>query len=60
MLRGLGVKCDTDTTVELTPGQKYRHWEEKGVMLRVELGPKEATEGTAILARCHTAGEGVG
>ena len=26
LLRGLGVKCDTDTTTELTPGQKFRHW----------------------------------
>ncbi|PRW39064.1 plastidal glycolate glycerate translocator chloroplastic [Chlorella sorokiniana] len=57
LLRGLGVKCDTDTTTELTPGQKFRHWEEKGIMLRVELGPKEATEGTCILARCRKAGE---
>ncbi|PSC70038.1 proline-tRNA ligase [Micractinium conductrix] len=57
LLRELGVKCDTDTTTELTPGQKFRAWEEKGVMLRVELGPKEAEAGTAILARCRTAGE---
>ena len=56
LLRELGVKCDTDTTTELTPGQKFRAWEEKGVMLRVELGPKEAEAGTAILARCRTAG----
>ncbi|KAI7841491.1 hypothetical protein COHA_004884 [Chlorella ohadii] len=57
LLRGLGVKCDTDTTTELTPGQKFRHWEEKGIMLRVELGPKEAAEGTCILARCRKAGK---
>lgn len=26
LLRALGVKCDTDTTTELTPGQKFRSW----------------------------------
>ena len=26
LLRNLGVKCDTDTTTELTPAQKFRHW----------------------------------
>jgi hypothetical protein len=26
MLREAGIKCDTDTTNELTPGQKMRHW----------------------------------
>jgi hypothetical protein len=25
-LRGAGVCCDSDTTNELTPGQKYRNW----------------------------------
>jgi hypothetical protein len=119
LLRGAGVKCDTDTTTELTPGQKMRSWcgggeqrtvpdacrlaserrtggccagqsgvgwqgsrppkaaqlapspvlspscrcrwrccrEEKGVMLRVELGGKEAEAGTAVVARCTTPGE---
>lgn len=30
-LRAAGVKCDTDNSTKLTPGQKYRHWEEKGI-----------------------------
>ncbi|EFN51249.1 hypothetical protein CHLNCDRAFT_141275 [Chlorella variabilis] len=57
LLRGAGVKADSDTTNELTPGQKMRHWEEKGVMVRVELGSKEVDAGTAVVARCTTPGE---
>ena len=56
-LRAVGVKCDTDTTHKLTPGQKFRHWEEKGVMVRVEIGPQEAEAGVCLLAHCKTAGE---
>lgn len=56
-LRAVGVKCDTDTTHKLTPGQKFRHWEEKGIMLRVEIGPQEAEAGVCLLAQSKTAGE---
>jgi prolyl-tRNA synthetase len=56
-LRHAGVKCDTDTTHKLTPGQKYRHWEERGVMIRVEIGPREAEDGVCLLAQCKTVGE---
>ncbi|KAG7668892.1 hypothetical protein Ndes2437B_g06624 [Nannochloris sp. 'desiccata'] len=56
-LRHAGVKCDTDTTHKLTPGQKYRHWEERGVMIRVEIGPQEAADGVCLLAQCKTVGE---
>ncbi len=56
-LRHVGIKCDTDTTHKLTPGQKYRHWEERGVMIRVEIGPQEAADGVCLLAQCKTVGE---
>ena len=56
-LRSAGVKCDTDTTHKLTPGQKFRHWEERGVMVRVEIGPQEAEAGVCLLAHCKTVGE---
>lgn len=57
VLRAADVACDTDTTHKLTPGQKYRHWEERGVMLRVEVGPQEARDGTCLFAHCRAAGE---
>ena len=57
LLQGAGIDCGCDTTTTLSPGQKFRHWEERGVMVRVELGPKEATSTTCLLAICTTAGE---
>ena len=56
-LRKAGLRCDTDTTHKQTPGQKFRAWEEKGVMVRVEVGPREAEAGSCLLAICKTAGE---
>jgi hypothetical protein len=56
-LRAAGIKADTDTTHKLTPGQKFRHWEEKGVKFRVEIGPQEAESGTCMFASCSTPGQ---
>jgi prolyl-tRNA synthetase len=35
----------------LTPGYKFNDWELRGAPLRIELGPKDAAEGTVTLAR---------
>jgi hypothetical protein len=56
-LRAAGIKADTDTTHKLTPGQKFRHWEEKGVKFRVEIGPQEAESGTCMFASCSNPGQ---
>lgn len=56
-LRAAGLKADVDTTHKLTPGQKFRHWEERGVMMRIEIGPKEAEAGVCVLAQSAKAGE---
>ncbi|MBD3318731.1 proline--tRNA ligase [Candidatus Woesearchaeota archaeon] len=34
-----------------SPGYKYNHWEMKGVPLRIEIGSREAAQGTITLAR---------
>ena len=57
MLQAAGIDCGIDTTTTLSPGQKFRHWEERGVMVRVELGPQEALSGSCLLAICTTPGE---
>jgi hypothetical protein len=57
ILRQAGIRVDIDSSTLHTPGQKYREWEEKGVLLRVELGPKEAERGVAVVAQCKTPGE---
>jgi prolyl-tRNA synthetase len=35
----------------LTPGYKFNDWELRGVPLRIEIGPRDAAEGRAVLAR---------
>ena len=57
LLHAAGIDCGIDTTTTLSPGQKFRHWEERGVMVRVELGPQEAISGSCLLAICTTPGE---
>src|SRR3989344_1748948 len=45
---GISVLADTRA---LSPGEKYNHWELKGVPLRIEIGPKEAESQTATIVR---------
>jgi len=40
-----------DASEQKTPGWKYNYWELKGVPIRVELGPRDIAQGTAVLAR---------
>ncbi len=39
---------------ETTPGNKFYHWEMKGVPLRLEIGPRDAESRTAVLVRRDT------
>ncbi|KAK9812949.1 hypothetical protein WJX72_006223 [[Myrmecia] bisecta] len=56
-LRAEGLAAGLDTTNVSTPGQKFRFWEEKGVKVRIELGPRDADSGECILALCTKPGE---
>eukprot|EP00960_Hanusia_phi_P021775 644814-Hanusia_phi.AAC.2 len=40
-LRAAGIRVDIDTRSNYTAGWKYNHWEQKGVPIRLELGPKD-------------------
>jgi prolyl-tRNA synthetase len=40
--------------LETTPGNKFYHWEMKGVPLRIEIGPRDAEAKTAVLVRRDT------
>ncbi|NPV41974.1 MAG: proline--tRNA ligase [Anaerolineae bacterium] len=40
-----------DAREELTPGFKFNDWELRGVPLRVEIGPKDVANASAMLAR---------
>ena len=46
-----------DAGHKYTPGQKFAHWEHKGVKLRVEVGPREAATGCCTIARTFTPSE---
>jgi prolyl-tRNA synthetase len=49
-LRALHVRVKVDDRDGLSPGRKFNEWEQKGVPLRIELGPRDVGQGTAILA----------
>lgn len=55
-LSAAGVQCEIDITLDKTPGQKFAAWEYKGVLTRVEVGPRDAEEGTCTLARTDAPG----
>lgn len=40
-----------DDRPNLRPGAKYFEWEAKGVPLRVELGPRDAKAGVAVVVK---------
>lgn len=49
-LKNKGVKVKIDKR-EGRPGVKFFEWEKKGVPVHVEIGPKDISKGSAILAR---------
>ena len=53
-LRAASVRVRVDDRPEHRPGFKFNEWELKGVPLRVELGARELSAGTAGIARRDT------
>ena len=49
-LRGAGIRVHVDDR-DLRPGQKYYDWEIRGVPLRLEIGPRDLSSGTALAVR---------
>jgi len=50
-LQAAGVRVKLDDRTELTPGWKFNDWEMRGVPLRIEIGPKDVANQSAVLAR---------
>jgi len=48
-LQALGVRVKVDDRDGLSPGWKFNEWEQKGVPLRIELGPRDVGEGKAVV-----------
>ena len=53
LLKKSGIKSKTDTR-DIRPGEKYFEWEKKGVPIRIELGPKDIANDSAVLVRRDT------
>lgn len=49
-LRDRGVRVFVDERIGMSPGWKFNEWEQKGVPLRLELGPKDLEDGVGVLA----------
>ena len=50
-LSAAGVRVELDTREHHNPGWKYNDWEQKGVPLRIELGPKDLEKEQVVFAR---------
>lgn len=48
------ARVRVDRRDDRTPGAKFHEWERKGVPVRVEIGPRDAAAGQAVLARRDT------
>ena len=44
------MRCQIDEWKYHNPGWKYAHWEQKGVPLRIEVGPRDLERGGARMA----------
>jgi prolyl-tRNA synthetase len=50
-LRAAGVNVQVDDRDGYTPGSKFYHWEQRGIPLVIELGPRDLAAGTVVVRR---------
>ncbi|KAJ2005211.1 hypothetical protein GGI04_002328 [Coemansia thaxteri] len=53
-LRAIGVRAESDLRQNVTPGDKYNHWELRGVPVRLEVGPKDLEQSSVLSVRRDT------
>jgi len=53
-LLAAGVRSRTDLRDHYKPGWKFNHWEQKGVPIRLEVGPRDVESGGCVLVRRDT------
>jgi prolyl-tRNA synthetase len=49
-LRRAGIRPHVDNRPQLSPGFKFNDWELRGVPVRLELGPRDLAEGSALMS----------
>lgn len=50
-LKAAGIRVELDTREHYNPGWKYNYWEQKGIPLRIEMGPKDLEKEQVVFAR---------
>ncbi len=50
-IESAGIRAKLDARWELSPGWKFNDWEMRGVPVRIEIGPKDVANRSAVLAR---------
>ena len=55
-LKDAKVRVHVDDRDNYNPGWKYSHWEQKGVPVRLEVGPRDVDQGTSTSRRQAEAG----
>uniref|UniRef100_A0A6G1SK46 Bifunctional glutamate/proline--tRNA ligase n=1 Tax=Aceria tosichella TaxID=561515 RepID=A0A6G1SK46_9ACAR len=53
-LTAAGIRSKLDKSDFITPGRKFNYYEQKGVCIRVELGPKDLEKSQAVVCRRDT------
>ena len=53
-LNAAGLRTLVDSRENYTPGWKFNEWEMKGIPLRIEIGPRDLANKTAVLVRRDT------
>ncbi|MCD6510324.1 MAG: proline--tRNA ligase [Thermoprotei archaeon] len=53
-LKEAGIRAFLDDREDITPGEKFYYWELKGVPVRVEIGPKDISQGVITVSRRDT------
>jgi len=49
-LNRAGIRTHVDTRTQLSPGFKFNDWEMRGVPIRLELGPRDLADGSALMS----------
>lgn len=50
-LKAAGIRAEIDERDNYTAGWKYNYWEQRGVPVRMEIGPKDLANKQVSLAR---------
>ncbi|MBI4459883.1 MAG: proline--tRNA ligase [Acidobacteria bacterium] len=56
-LNQAGITAEVDSREGYTPGHKFFHWEQRGIPLLVELGPREVQSDSVVLRRRDVEGK---